>query len=539
MNSKFKLLLFAAGKLDKIGGIQRSYQILLNFLIENGWDITLVGFWEGREYDRNKLSYSLSNKIKIKIINYGFETNDLKEVEKVKNIIREESPSISLIVNSSRVGLSFAQILNEMNESYVYSIRGSSEYCLKYLWPCRKSLEVVFQASNYSHVLMPSYADFFPKDIKEKIRVIPSQIEPAQVMANVADKNSDEDFVILYSGRFSFEKRIDLLISAFSMIKDSNPEWKLLLVGDGPEKESLINLVKDLSLSTHISFLSVNNTEAMYDIYPRVHLKVLPSEQEGCPMALREAMAHSIPVIAFEECSGANEIIEHNKNGLLVGGGDRVSNLAQAIEVLIHSPELRETMGGNALETSREYDPEIINKAWEKLILDGMQAESNYSKEMISSRAEAKHTLRKFSESEKYWNHYLFERDKTVFENHKDDYYLVFGSTFFDHVYYLENYVDVKRSGEDPLLHYISVGWKCGFNPSEEFSTEKYIKYYMDGDAKGLCPLTHYLEVGRFSGARAIFVSSGYYTKWPRRRRTWKQNKKDPYLTVFNKNLKK
>ena len=233
-----------------------------------------------------------------------------------------------------------------------------------------RSMELLFKSADAAHVLMPSYKDFFESEVKRKISVIPSQIEPAQLFAKPAESDRNGKYYLLYSGRFSFEKRIDILINAFNQINKDFPDWILWVVGNGPLKDELIGLVNNLGMDYKIVFFEAKNTDEMYTIYPRAHIKILPSQNEGCPMALREAMAHGLPVIAFDECSGANEIIQNNVDGLLIpSGDDRVISMSMALRSLMKSPELRTSLGSRAIETAARYTPEPINKSWENLLI--------------------------------------------------------------------------------------------------------------------------------------------------------------------------
>lgn len=71
---------------------------------------------------------------------------------------------------------------------------------------------------------------------------------------------------------------------------------------------------------------------------------------------------------------------------------------------------------------------------------------------------------------------------------------------FFDADWYKEKYSTSLQDGISPLDHYNSVGWKLGFNPSEQFSTFGYLDFYRDVKSAGINPLTHYLSAGRFEG---------------------------------------
>ena len=116
-------------------------------------------------------------------------------------------------------------------------------------------------------------------------------------------------------GRFRHQKGFDLLISAFARLPGLSAEWRLVLIGDGPERERLQRQVTDLGIGNVAMF-----TGALTDPFPalrRAKFFVLPSRWEGFGNVIVEAMACGLPVIAFDCPSGPAEIVEHESNGLL------------------------------------------------------------------------------------------------------------------------------------------------------------------------------------------------------------------------------
>jgi len=518
MPTNKKLLLFASGDLFSIGGVQRSYQVLTDYLVKQGWKIDVIGWGvNGTDSGASQAAYKLDDNIKIWLFPKKI---GKKLFAALCEAVTDINPEISLIVNSSQLGLIWAQVLTHLDRRYVYSIRGSSEYCLRYLWPSLKTMESVFLNAEYGHVLMPSYKKMFSDAISAKLEVIPSQIEPSKINAIPDKLNASGRYVVLYSGRFSFEKRVDLLIEAFSNIRNDFPEWDLWLYGAGPLENTLKALSEKLDGKDRIIFGQVNNTDEMYEVYPLVHLKVLTSEQEGCPMALREAMAHGVPVIGYEECSGTNEIITHGHDGLLLDNDDRVKSLMDGMASLMSKPELRRSMGNNARVTASKYDPLLINRKWEKLLLKAIDGNDSIktSKKYKEQTEWSEKVLKDMIDKERFSNVYIFDRDPVLFEKHKKEYLLIYGHRLFDKKFYLEEYLDVKKLGVDPLLHYLTTGWVKGYNPSPEFDTRIYSNMYLASDSKEVCPLYHYYSFGCFNGYAPVPVKTNYFEKWPNRK---------------------
>lgn len=518
------VVLFASGQLDNIGGIQRSYQILTDHLVREGWRVTVLGFAESLSGNAapEQLAFPLNEKVNVQLLPFLIDDDKIFEyaLEKVSAL----SADVVLVVNSSPRAIPFSAVARSLDVPLVYSMRGAPEFCLNYLWPCRKVFEVPFKAADAVHLLMPSYKEFMASDCQGKITTIPSQIAPAKEFALPAKPDFSGRYKVIYSGRLSFEKQLGFLVEAFSRLAGEFLEWDLQIVGSGPLAARLKQEVSDLGVSDRVEWLSVDNTEAMYQVYPQAHLKVLPSSYEGCPMALREAMAHGLPVIAYDNCSGSNEIIEHGHDGLLASSEDPVQGLADAMRQLMADSEARARIGKNGIEKAKKYLPEPINQAWEKLLLSAIERKKlSENRESKKRRDKDDKLLFDMVVSGRYPRAMLFSKDDELYKRYREEFLTVFGSRLFDDRYYLEKHLNVKWSGEDPLLHYISEGWKLGFNPSPEFDTKLYQDFYMEECDHGLCPLVHYYTKGAFKGAFPPQADREYFEKWPGRK------PKEPY----------
>ncbi|HON83925.1 MAG TPA: glycosyltransferase [Caldisericia bacterium] len=133
--------------------------------------------------------------------------------------------------------------------------------------------------------------------------------------------------IILSVGRLSKEKNYSILLQAFKLIKDVI-KCKLVIIGEGPERENLENLAKSLQINEDLWMPG-------FDINPYKYMSksdifVLTSIYEGLSNVLIEALALGLPLVSTDCESGPREIIKNNINGLLVKVGDYKS-LSQAI----------------------------------------------------------------------------------------------------------------------------------------------------------------------------------------------------------------
>lgn len=136
-------------------------------------------------------------------------------------------------------------------------------------------------------------------------------------------------------------KGLDLLISAMAEVVNAQPNIKLVLVGEGPERSRLQRLVESRGLEPHV-VLHGREPEAR-SLNPAFDIVVLASKSEGLPNAILEGQAAGRPVIATD-VGGVREIVVDGVSGFLVPPGDS-SAMAGALVRLAADPALRERMG--------------------------------------------------------------------------------------------------------------------------------------------------------------------------------------------------
>jgi glycosyltransferase involved in cell wall biosynthesis len=153
-------------------------------------------------------------------------------------------------------------------------------------------------------------------------------------------------------GRAVTEKGQAHLLDALPLLRARWPHLRCLFVGDGPALGGLRRRAADLAVETHCLFPGVRRD--VEEIYPLLDVFVLPSPREPFGLALLEAMATGIPVIATA-AGGPPDFIRHGVNGLLIPPRDAVA-LAGAIEGLLDDPDLAHRMAAAGRSTAvREY----------------------------------------------------------------------------------------------------------------------------------------------------------------------------------------
>ncbi len=152
--------------------------------------------------------------------------------------------------------------------------------------------------------------------------------------------------VIGIIARLSDVKGHDILIKAMGKVIQQFPDARLLIVGEGPRKEPLQRMVKELNLNEHVQFYPiVNHTAEMLSL---LDVFVLPSFEEGLGLSVMEAQAAGLSVVA-SKVGGLPQLIDDGRTGLLVHPKN-ADLLSEAILFLLRNPQKARQMGKEAQE---------------------------------------------------------------------------------------------------------------------------------------------------------------------------------------------
>ena len=169
---------------------------------------------------------------------------------------------------------------------------------------------------------------------------------------------------ILTAGRLSYIKGYDMLIKAMPKVIEKYPEWRLEIIGEGSQQEVLEDIIKEENMRNNIRIKKfVNNLEEVMEEYS---FFVMSSRNEGFGLVLAEAQAKGLPTISFDCKTGPNEIINNEKDGLLVESGN-IEKLSDAIIKMIEKGEERVEMSKNAVENSKRFSIDKICTEWKQL----------------------------------------------------------------------------------------------------------------------------------------------------------------------------
>lgn len=178
--------------------------------------------------------------------------------------------------------------------------------------------------------------------------------------------DGDSKKKIVSVGRFNEQKNFPLLLKAFAEVYKKHPDYKLVIYGEGELYESYVQLCENLNIREAVLFPGFVDDVA--EKIKDAMMFVLPSDYEGMPNALIEAMAIGLPCISTD-CRGGGPkfLIEHGNNGLLVGVNNDI-DMTNAMLFLIENKGVAKTLAQNAIEIKENLSRKKIYALWEEYL---------------------------------------------------------------------------------------------------------------------------------------------------------------------------
>lgn len=186
---------------------------------------------------------------------------------------------------------------------------------------------------------------------------------PVQLTRRTAQPSSISTTFIA-CGRLTPQKGYPYLLEAFAAVRNQC-EARLIILGDGPLQEQLVQLAGRLGIKNDVEFAGFVPDPLNW--FAKADVFVLASLWEGFANVIVEAMSAGLPVVSTDCPHGPAEIISDGVNGLLVKPSDSES-LAQAMVAMARDPALRKVLGDNGFKRSNDFTSDAIAKSWRELL---------------------------------------------------------------------------------------------------------------------------------------------------------------------------
>ena len=358
-------LTFIGAKLG-YSGIERIMATMTNYFVKKGWQVTYVTL----DDDSNMPFFELDPRIRlIRLGVYKPSTNlleavwnNMKRIYTLRRAIGESKPDavisfwtyVSVLVLLASRGLGVPVIVSEHGDPQTDKLIRLLDWLRR--WGYTFAAQVV--------VLTERAKACYSPRVQARIRVIPNPLAPIGSSGRDTTCFHIAKPSLIAMGRFHRQKGFDLLLEAFSRLKDSYPDWSLTILGDGPLQPQIEALRDELGLKDKV--LLPGLVRNPHQVLRQADIFVLSSRWEGMPVALMEAMSCGLPVISTDCRTGPREIIRDGVDGILVPPED-VEALTVAMDDLMSDKSKRERLSCRAVEVNERFNLNKVMEMWEEL----------------------------------------------------------------------------------------------------------------------------------------------------------------------------
>jgi glycosyltransferase involved in cell wall biosynthesis len=342
------------------GGTQHIAARIAEDMLRRGHCVTIA-------HDRDDPGFVFSLPVGVNLFPYN-RSQEQASIHRVRSELQRIDPDVCLCMQSSREFLFWAVTLLGSGIPFIYSERTSPYIMASPPRWNNAGRTAAMSGADAIQLLLPEYAETVPACFQDRVRIIGNPI-PTGIPRRAAPITPHESrYRLIYLGRLIKTKNPLLLAEAFRQLANVVPEWDVHFWGSGEEMPALKNFLNKHSILQNRLFMH-GDTDTPLAILSTGHLFCSPSQYEGFPNAVLEALTCGLPVVGFAGCTGINSLVRSGVNGFLAQKMTAES-LADALLRLMSAPALRETMGKNALAVHEQYAADTIFDQWERLFRD-------------------------------------------------------------------------------------------------------------------------------------------------------------------------
>lgn len=340
------------------GGAERVMANLAGYFYREGYQVLMV------TTRKEQIEYGIPEGIVRRISEPPSEelcggrlSNFMKRFCRLRGIWKEEKPDVilSFIGKNNMMAILTSRGLPI---PVAVSVRGepTEEYYSKGL---RLMARQLFRLSDGVILQTKRSRSFFPEAVQKKAVILRNPVHPDFFRDRF---EGEREKTIVAVGRVDENKNHEMLVRAFAGIARDFPDYRLFIYGEGEKRKELQKLAEEMGLEERI--LLPGNAEHVEKVIDKARVFVLPSNTEGMPNTLIEAMLLGLTVIATDcPCGGPAELIEHGKNGLLTPVGD-VEKMRESLQRVLDNPQEADRLGRNAAQIKNLYQAEAVYGSW-------------------------------------------------------------------------------------------------------------------------------------------------------------------------------
>lgn len=344
------------------GGAERVMADMANYWVRSGWKVSLITF-SGEELEDFYPISSAVDRIKLGLHKpsshpLGKLLSNIQRIMTLRRVLHQLEPdavisfldvnNILTLLATRRMGVRV--IVSERTNPAVNPFLGKFWQILR---------QRMYQFADSVVAQTQDAATWIEGVCGAETTVIPN---PLRTLPEIDAKRQ---LMLLSVGRLDPYKGFDVVLRAFARVRCAFPDWKLVILGEGPERSVLESLSDQLGLQDVVQMPGTVSDPEVW--MAQAGLVVQASRFEGFPNVLLEAMGMGAAVISSNCRSGPSDIIADGINGRLVPVND-VDTLAQAMADLMSNPDLRETLGQAARTVKYTFKQDVIMSQWNTLL---------------------------------------------------------------------------------------------------------------------------------------------------------------------------
>ena len=335
------------------GGAERVLSVLSTPLADNFDEVQYV-LWEG-----GQSFYPIDSRVKIvSLPELSGRKGRNRQITTFRRYIMKERPNLvlsfltpyNMLVLLSTIGMKQKVVVAERTDPKRLLAGGTLGLWLR---------DELYHRAN-GILTQTEYAkSCYDVKFKGKTAVIFNPVTMNDEQVGMALKTLKEHMFVT-AGRLEPVKRQTMMIDAFGAFHKSHPNYRLVIYGEGPMRETLQKQINNLGLQGAVVLAGRSND--LWNKIVNAEAFLLTSEYEGMSNALIEAMCLGLPVISTK-VAGATDLIKDGENGFLIDVHD-MDSLTDRMTILADSPEQREQMGRGASEIYEQVRQDKICKQW-------------------------------------------------------------------------------------------------------------------------------------------------------------------------------
>jgi len=289
---------------------------------------------------------------------WGAITGNLRRIQALRRTLRQANvPTVMALVGATNVltalaatGLPIKVVISERNDPARQSLGRMWNFLRRHFY---KRVQLVTANSQSAIATMSTFVP------AAKLRLVHNPILVPDPRPQV-----DPEPLILNVGRLVHQKAQDVLLEAFAIVTAEAPDWRLAIVGEGPDGSALKSRASTLGIADKIEFVGRADP---WPYYTRATIFALPSRYEGTSNALLESMAMGIPPVISDTSGGGLDVVSDGFSGLIAPADDP-SALADAFRRLITDPDMRRRIGRAAADSVANLNLETVAAEWETVL---------------------------------------------------------------------------------------------------------------------------------------------------------------------------